>query len=475
MKKSLRITLIAVAVAVVVAAIVIGVVFGVKKPETPAAPALVVISDETSFAASGGMSVREYSDTVFELTSDLTLDYSEKTPIFGSVDKPFCGTLDGKGHTVKITYGAVPESGSVGLFGFIYGATVKNLNVELTLSGENVKLSDDATYIGAIAGFAYGDNYVENVSVSVTVAAKLTVKSTFDINGIPRSYSDNSQYVGGLFGYAAGKMTVKNCRTTAFSVNASDYLNDVTTDFDNEVRKALFVGGGFGHASGIISVDGLNVSLTGVNLYAKTVNFGGVAGVMEGGTLQNVTVAGGSRIKAVNTVKGYVGGVTGYTLNSTLTGYSVSLTYDVSSPVLCSLSFGGAAGFIDGTTVSSGTVSVNAELDYATAFGGLVGAVRNGKIKDNTLSGGLYGVGGQAVEISGLQSIITAKRAYYGTFAGRIYGASEVSGNTATAGYKTAPELVGFAEAFVPVDSEGNLGTPVSPVISGNTVSVTNG
>lgn len=456
--------------AVVVAAIVIGVVFGVKKPETPVAPALVTVSDDAAFAALNGMSGTEYSDTVFELSTDLTLDYSGKTPIFGSVDNAFCGTFDGKGHTVKITYDAVPESGSVGLFGFIYGATVKNLNVELTLNGENAKLSDDATYIGAVAGFAYGDNTVDNVKVAVTVDAKITVKTTVDINGITRSYSDNTQYVGGLFGYAAGKMTVKNCETTAFSVSASDCLNDVTTDFNNEARKALFVGGGFGHASGTISVDGLNVTLGSVNLYAKTVNFGGVAGVMEGGTVSNVTVAAGSAIKTVNTVKGYVGGVAGYALNSTVSSYGSNLRFEASSPTLCSLSFGGAAGFIDGSAFSGGTVTVNAELDCATAFGGLVGAVRNGKITGNTLSGGLYGLGGQAVEISGLQSIITAKRAYFGTLAGRVYGNSEVSGNTVTAGYKTAPALVGFVEPHVPVDAEGNLGTATNPVISGNTV-----
>lgn len=461
--------MIAVAAAVVIAAIVIGLVFGLKKPEAPEIPALVLIGSEEAFIAMSEKSGTDYSDTVFELTTDLTLDFSGKTPIFNAVDEAFCGTFDGKGHTVKITYDSVPESGSVGLFGFVYGATVKNLNIELTLSGAGAKLAEDATYIGAVAGFAYGDNTVENVRTSLSVNAALSVKTTVDINGIERSYSDATQYVGGLFGYAAGKMQVKNCRTAAFSLDASDSLNDVTTDFDDEVRKAVFVGGGFGHASGDISVDGLTVSLNGVNLYAKTVSFGGVAGVIEGGTVENATVTGSSQIKSVNTVKGYVGGIAGYALNTTVSEYGADLRYDASSPVLCALSFGGAVGFTDGSTFMGGTVSVYAELDNATAFGGLVGAARNGKIKENTLSGGIYGLGGQTVETSGLQRNIDDKRAYYGTLAGRVYGASEVKDNTVTAGYKTAPETVGFAEPFVPVDSEGNLGTPVNPVISGNT------
>ena len=458
----------------VIAAIVIGVVFGVKKPEAPIAPALVLVDGEAAFNSLSEMGGSAYSDTVFELTSDLTLDFSGKSPIFGSVSDAFCGTFDGKGHTVKITYDSVPESGSVGLFGFIYGATVKNLSVELTLAGANAKLAEDATYIGAVAGFAYGDNTVENVDVSVLVNAAISAKTTVDINDVTRSYSDNTQYVGGLFGYAAGKMTVKNCKTSAFSLSASDCINDTTTDFYDEVRKALFVGGGFGHASGVISVDGLDVTLGSVSLYAATVNFGGVAGVIEGGSVNNITVTAASAIKSVNTVKGYVGGISGYALNTAVSSYAANLRYDASSPTLSSLSFGGAAGFIDGSTFSGGTVTVNAELDYATAFGGLVGAVRNGKIKNNTLSGGIYGLNGQTVETSGLQNIITAKRAYYGTLAGRVYGDSEVSGNTVAAGYKTAPDIVGFVEPLVPVDAEGNLGTPTNPVISGNTVAGTN-
>lgn len=465
--------MIAAAAAVVIAAIAIGVVFGVvlKKPPAVQAPETVAVSDVAAFLSLDEMSGTEYSDTVFELATDLTLDFSGKTPIFNSVDNAFCGTFDGKGHTVKIIYDSVPESGAVGLFGFIYGATVKNLNVELTLSGANAKLAEDATYIGAVAGFAYGDNTVENVVTSLSVSASLSVKTAVDINGITRSYSDSTQYVGGLFGYAAGKLKVKNCQISAFSVNASDYLNDATTDFGDEVRKALFVGGALGHAGGDITVDGLTVSLGSVDLYAKTVGFGGVAGVIEGGTVDNVTVTATSAVKTVNTVKGYVGGVAGYALNTSVASYGADLRCDVSSTALCALSFGGAAGYIDGSAFSGGTVSVYAELDNATAFGGLVGAARNGKIKDNVLSGGIYGLGGQNVETSGLQRIIDAKRAYYGTLAGRVYGSSEVSGNTATEGYKTAPEFVGFAEAFVPVDSEGNLGTPTVPVISGNTVS----
>lgn len=477
MKKSVRITIITIAAVLAVTGLVLGLVFGLRSsPAEPEVPEKVSIASAEDFLGISDKSGSLYKDTLFELQTDLTLDFRGKSPIFDAAERPFSGIFDGKGHTVKLSYDKISESGSAGLFGYVSGARIKNLNVEITVTGTDAKLNSGANYLGGVAGFAYGENTVENVTARLIIDADMTVKTRIDINDQTKSYSDTAEYAGGIFGYACGKVTVKNCRVSELSVDASDYLNDATTDFANLARQSVFAGGAIGHAAGTVVLDGVTVTVGAVNVYADTVYFGGIAGVMEGATASNLSVSAASAVGILTGGKGYVGGIAGYALGSAVTGFGADGKYNVSATSVGALSFGGAAGFLDSSTFRNGGITVRAELVNATAFGGLVGSARNASVTNSTLSGGIYGSGGQKVEISGLQRLIDEGRAYYGTLAGRVYGGSKISGNSVAAGSETAPDVVGLAEPFVPVDEEGILGTPVQPVISDNTVpSVGNG
>ena len=66
----------------------------------------------------------------YVLTQDITLSDNEWTPI-GTSDRPFTGTLDGRGFTIKgltVGNGAKDDSNNnKAFFGFTNGATVKNI------------------------------------------------------------------------------------------------------------------------------------------------------------------------------------------------------------------------------------------------------------------------------------------------------------------------------------------------------------
>ena len=65
----------------------------------------------------------------YVLTQNITLSDDEWTPI-GTSDRPFTGTLDGKGFTIiglTVGDGAQNDSNNKAFFGFTNGATVQNI------------------------------------------------------------------------------------------------------------------------------------------------------------------------------------------------------------------------------------------------------------------------------------------------------------------------------------------------------------
>lgn len=122
-----------------------------------------------------------------KLTENITLT-DEWEPI-SNVAFPadaFAGTFDGNGHTIS------GLSGSNGLFGFVNGATIKNLKVEGTISGST-------TGIGGIVGITQGLVRIENCVFSGKISANYT--DTRKSNGI-----------GGIVGRVNnGTLKISNC------------------------------------------------------------------------------------------------------------------------------------------------------------------------------------------------------------------------------------------------------------------------
>lgn len=125
----------------------------------------------------------------FYLANDIELS-GKWTPI-SDVAYPadaFAGTFDGNGHTIS------GLNGSNGLFGFVNGATIKNLKVEGTISGPT-------TGIGGIVGKTQGKVTITNCSFTGSVST---------------SKLGSSNAAGGIVGRVnAGTLKVENCANHA--------------------------------------------------------------------------------------------------------------------------------------------------------------------------------------------------------------------------------------------------------------------
>ncbi len=150
------------------------------------------------------------TDRNIVLSEDIDLNASRSlvsnwTPI-GSEEKPFKGTFDGKGFTIKNLVLAPDESANwyVGFFGYAKDATIKNVvfeNVNVLVGGED---TNEGGHIAAVVGALEGTSTIENVTVqgNVYVEADVTMNNASRVAAV----------VGGN-GY--GNVTVKNVHVQA--------------------------------------------------------------------------------------------------------------------------------------------------------------------------------------------------------------------------------------------------------------------
>ena len=144
----------------------------------------------------------DWAKEEFILTANINLDNNNWTPI-GAL-KPFCGTFDGNGCTIYNLYVNTTDNSSTGLFGQIYGSTIKNIKVnKATIKGHNK------------AGVILGCNTCGKVEGCHVDDATVTVTTLKDNMG---------SHVGAIVGYLTAdsgaasveKCSVKNVTITAF-------------------------------------------------------------------------------------------------------------------------------------------------------------------------------------------------------------------------------------------------------------------
>ena len=210
-------------------------------------------------------------------------------------DLPFTGLFNGLGHKISNLTINRPTTDYVGLFGYTYGADIRNVN----LVGASVRGQDN---VGALAG--YVDTIVERSQASGTVTGR-----------------DN---VGGLVGWSDG--AISNSSSSASVVGASN------------------VGG----LAGYNALDAISASQSSGNVTGSGDNVGGLVGQSDSAVIASQSHA---TVVGVNAVGGLVGNNLGTISNSTASG-AVSGTGNVGGLV----GFNGPAGAID-TGHASGTVT----------------------------------------------------------------------------------------------------------------------
>lgn len=155
---------------------------------TEASPYLISSANDLKTFRDSVNSGTTYAGKFVKLTSSIDLKYATFTPIGASTEKPFKGTFDGDNHTISGLYVANTNANetnySVGLFGNISNATVKNLIIE------------DANVYSASASGAAG------------------AKGGTSAVGKPGGHAIDV-VSGGVVGQAV-KSTVSNCHYTGF-------------------------------------------------------------------------------------------------------------------------------------------------------------------------------------------------------------------------------------------------------------------
>ncbi|KAA6301524.1 MAG: hypothetical protein EZS26_002268 [Candidatus Ordinivivax streblomastigis] len=165
---------------------------------TAAAPYLISSKADMAALAMAVNGGTTYSGTYFLLTQNLT---GIATRIGNSETNSFRGIFDGGGYVVEVNI-AVDGSSKVyaGVFGYISGATIKNLGVAGVVSSSS-SYDGSYSYSGGLCG------YSTNSTISNCYA-------TGDVSSSSSSSYSSYSYSGGLCGYG-GRIT------NSFAANAS--------------------------------------------------------------------------------------------------------------------------------------------------------------------------------------------------------------------------------------------------------------
>jgi len=161
-----------------------------------------------------------YNDKYYKLTADINLSTYQSgagwVPI-GTLNRPFQGHFDGNKHVVKGLYINNSSLSLAGLFGEIYGGTLKNLGVEGEVTGQN--------HVGGLAGRITNGSITNCYStVTVTgydaVGSLLGNQNDYGVNSITNCYATGDvnatgpNGVGGLVGWLHADGSVTNCYVT---------------------------------------------------------------------------------------------------------------------------------------------------------------------------------------------------------------------------------------------------------------------
>lgn len=193
--------------------------------------------------------VRNYLDSYFKLTADITMNTDNWEPI-GTKTAPFTGTFDGDGHKIinlKVNISSENETVYAGLFGYCTG----NIN-KIGIESGTVSAKSVTAYAGGIVG--YSDGIISNcynkcivlatgkyaVSGGIAGEAKQKIIACYNtgsvsakaVNADDITYS----YAGGLVGMVGNFVLIQDCYNRG-SISATSENTD----------KKSYAGGIVGH------------------------------------------------------------------------------------------------------------------------------------------------------------------------------------------------------------------------------------
>ena len=171
-----------------------------------------------------------------KLVNDIDLAYASASnwiPVSKSNSNGFAGTFDGNGHCIKNLYSSFNQGGYVGLFGCVYGGTIKNLTVEGVIESS-------CGNQGMIAGSSYGGNYYNCVA-----KGRINTSGGYFVGGIAGNISKSG----------SSNPVVQGCASYVDIVSTGTYTAGLVGMAGNGINMEACAN--YGNVTGTANVGGL--------------------------------------------------------------------------------------------------------------------------------------------------------------------------------------------------------------------------
>ncbi|MBP3668413.1 MAG: hypothetical protein J6J26_02430 [Bacteroides sp.] len=189
-------------------------VYTVSTAEELAAFANIVNGD-------AGMEPDSFDGKIVKMTSSISLKgYQPWTPIGKTADTPFKGTFDGCHKTIS-DLKTDANKDYQGFFGFLDGATIKNLTIEGEVEGKN--------YVGAVAAYATNSTFEDCTFGNPNF-------SDFHVSGL--------NWIGSVIGYAKGSVFEQCVNYGQVTGGEGGYVGGLGGGSDNSSLKGCTNYGG---------------------------------------------------------------------------------------------------------------------------------------------------------------------------------------------------------------------------------------
>ena len=212
--------------------------------------------------------------------ADKSQNLEEKSWVpIGDSNNKYQGTFDGNNKIITNLYINASQY-YMGLFGFTYEGTIKNLTFEYA------NVTETNNYAGVLVGKAFGGSTLQNIKISNTCQIK------------------GGKYTGGIAGYLVG--------------NAYNCVNYAT------VQGIQYIGGLCGHYSGSRTGNSMTACANYGNVTASSLDVGGLVGYFDSGTIQDCANYGG--VKGTERVAGMAGSVINGKIQNVFSYGNISVT-----------------------------------------------------------------------------------------------------------------------------------------------------
>lgn len=211
----------------------------------------------------------------YKLTNDLDLADNKWAPI-GLSTSSFKGYFDGDNHTISNLTIEDSENEGNGLFGYVTGGTISNVNmVDVDFTGYKVN--------GGIAGYIESSTTITNCSVTGSISGASRsggIVGTSITSNVTKCYNtatiyNTAGYTGGIVGFSSASSMILNCYNTGTITGESSYVGGIVgCDFSQSYTDTCY---NIGTISGKSYVGGIAGSKNTLSLLLSCYNVGEVS------------------------------------------------------------------------------------------------------------------------------------------------------------------------------------------------------